>query len=81
MPCPPVRFPYASPRRPRPRHRSAREVVGTRGRGPIQKWFKVGDKHTEEGHQKKKMLDGLLGNAGGMTGEILIQWEVSAAPN
>jgi len=26
------------------------------------------------------MFDGLLGNAGGMTGEILIQWEVSAAP-
>jgi len=59
----------------------AREVIGTRGRGPIQKWFKVGDKHSEEGGQTKKMFDGLLGNAGGMTGEILIQWEVSAAPN
>lgn len=56
----------------------AREVIGTRGRGVIQRWFKLGDKHTQEGEQHPKIFDGLLGNTGIKTGEVLLQWEVTA---
>eukprot|EP00040_Diaphanoeca_grandis_P016242 m.83729 g.83729 ORF g.83729 m.83729 type:complete len:556 (-) comp25664_c0_seq1:300-1967(-) len=57
----------------------AREVIGTRGRGVIQKWLTLGDKHTSLGEQSEGVFDGLLGNKGITTGKILVQWEVTAA--
>eukprot|EP00041_Stephanoeca_diplocostata_P030073 m.900518 g.900518 ORF g.900518 m.900518 type:complete len:571 (+) comp23685_c0_seq26:128-1840(+) len=56
-----------------------REVLGTRGRGVQQRWFPLGEKHTNKGEQKKGMFDGLRGFTGNFPGEVLLQWEVTAA--
>ena len=56
-----------------------REVMGTRGRGPQQRWLTLGDKH-DAAHGGAKMLDGVLGNSGkDFTGRVLIEFEVTAA--
>eukprot|EP00039_Didymoeca_costata_P022283 m.4199 g.4199 ORF g.4199 m.4199 type:complete len:572 (-) comp2920_c0_seq1:85-1800(-) len=51
------------------------EVLGTRGRGPQQRWLKLGPKH-DEAHGNTKMLDGLLGNTSSkIKGDILVTWD------
>lgn len=35
----------------------AGQVMGTRGRGVQQRWFPLGEKHTDTGEQKKGMFD------------------------
>jgi len=56
----------------------AREVIGTRGRGVIRRQFKLGEKHDEEGEQKRGFFDKMLGYTGSFPGELLLQWEVRA---
>jgi len=57
-----------------------RDVLGTRGRGPQQKWMPLGIKHDPAHGAPSNMLDGILGNSGEVTGDILVCWEVKSAP-
>lgn len=57
----------------------AREVIGTRGRGIIQRKFFLHEKHTEKGEQKRGFLDMVLGYTGDFPGEMIVQWEVRGA--
>ena len=57
----------------------AREVIGTRGRGVIQRKFPLGEMHAKEGKQTKGFFDGLRRLTGKFPGEVLVQWEVRGA--
>jgi len=57
-----------------------REVLGTRGRGPQQRWMTLGPKH-DDAHGGAKMLDGILGNSSSkVSGEVLVEWDTRSAP-
>jgi hypothetical protein len=58
-----------------------RDVLGMRGRGVQQAWFKLGPKHDAAHGQVEGMFDGLMGNnSEGIKGEILVSWETKSAP-